>query len=51
MAVFGKVKKKLGSLLNEKPKIAFFIDGPNIIRKEFKIDLREIRRRVEKYGR
>ena len=51
MAVLKSVKRKLSGLLQEKPKIAFFIDGPNIIRKEFKIDLREIRRRVEKYGR
>ncbi|MFH1229138.1 MAG: NYN domain-containing protein [Candidatus Aenigmatarchaeota archaeon] len=35
----------------DKPKIAFFIDGPNIIRKEFNIDLRELKKRVEKYGR
>jgi len=51
MTVLKNVRKKLGRLLQEKPKIAFFVDGPNIIRKEFKIDLREIRRRVEKYGR
>jgi uncharacterized protein (TIGR00288 family) len=35
----------------DRPKIAFFIDGPNIIRKEFNIDLKELKRRVEKYGR
>jgi uncharacterized protein (TIGR00288 family) len=35
----------------ERPKIAFFIDGPNIIRKEFNIDLKELKKRVEKYGR
>jgi uncharacterized protein (TIGR00288 family) len=51
MAILKKIKRKLGLIASEKPKIAFFIDGPNIIRKEFKIDLREIRRRVEKYGR
>jgi len=33
------------------PTVAFFVDGPNMIRKEFKIDLRDIKRRVEKYGR
>ncbi|MEM7820424.1 MAG: NYN domain-containing protein, partial [Candidatus Aenigmatarchaeota archaeon] len=33
------------------PTVAFFVDGPNMIRKEFKIDLRELKRRVEKYGR
>ena len=42
-----KFRKKFG----EKPKVAFFIDGPNMIRKEFNLDLKEIRKRVEKYGR
>lgn len=31
--------------------MAFFVDGPNMIRKEFNLDLKEIRKRVEKYGR
>ena len=31
--------------------IAFFVDGPNIIRKEFSVDLGELRKRAEKYGR
>jgi uncharacterized protein (TIGR00288 family) len=44
---FEKFKKGFG----ERPKVAFFIDGPNMIRKEFNIDLRELRKRVEKYGR
>ena len=33
------------------PTVAFFVDGPNMIRKEFKIDLRDLKKRVEKYGR
>ncbi len=37
--------------LRERPKVAFFVDGPNMIRKEFNIDLKELRRRAEKYGR
>ena len=44
---FEKFKKGFG----ERPKVAFFIDGPNMIRKEFNIDLKELRKRVEKYGR
>jgi uncharacterized protein (TIGR00288 family) len=44
---FEKIKKGFG----ERPKVAFFIDGPNMIRKEFNIDLKELRKRVEKYGR
>jgi uncharacterized protein (TIGR00288 family) len=35
----------------EPPNIALFIDGPNMLRKEFSIDLRELKRRVSKYGR
>ena len=35
----------------EQPKVALFVDGPNMLRKEFMVDLRELRRRVEKYGR
>lgn len=31
--------------------IALFVDGPNIIRKEFNIDLDELRRVLEKHGR
>ena len=47
------LKKKFETLIPglTAPKIALFVDGPNIIRKEFKIDLRELKRRVQKYGR
>ncbi len=43
----GRIKKRFG----DKPSVAFFVDGPNMIRKEFNLDLKEIRKRVEKYGR
>jgi uncharacterized protein (TIGR00288 family) len=42
-----KIRKSFG----EKPKLAFFVDGPNMIRKEFNINLKDLKRRVEKYGR
>lgn len=42
-----KIRKKMG----ERPKVAFFIDGPNMIRKEFNLNLKDLRKRVEKYGR
>jgi len=35
----------------EKPTVALFVDGPNMLRKEFMVDLRELRKRAEKYGR
>lgn len=31
--------------------LALFVDGPNIIRREFNIDLDELRKKVERYGR
>ncbi len=41
-------RKKKG---NERKNLALFVDGPNIIRKEFNIDLDELRSIVERYGR
>jgi len=35
----------------EEANIALFVDGPNMLRKEFSIDLRELRKRASKYGR
>ncbi len=35
----------------EESNVALFIDGPNMLRKEFMIDLRELKKRVRKYGR
>lgn len=40
-------RKREGSKRN----VALFVDGPNIIRREFSIDLDELRRSVEKHGR
>jgi len=31
--------------------VAMFIDGPNLIRKEFNIDLGDITKKIEKFGR
>jgi uncharacterized protein (TIGR00288 family) len=33
------------------PKIAVFVDGPNMIRKEFSISLAELRKTIQKHGR
>jgi uncharacterized protein (TIGR00288 family) len=35
----------------ERPSVALFVDGPNMLRKEFMVDLRELKKRVQKYGR
>lgn len=45
--MFNLKKGKLSSRSN----LAFFIDGPNIIRKEFNFDLDELRKTAQKYGR
>ena len=36
---------------SDKKNVALFVDGPNIIRREFSIDLDELRRLAKKYGR
>jgi uncharacterized protein (TIGR00288 family) len=45
IGIFGREKKRTAK------NIAVFVDGPNIIRKEFSIDLDELRKIVQKYGR
>lgn len=47
--VLDKVKNKVKG--NKKKKVGLFVDGPNIIRKEFNINLDKLRERVEGYGR
>lgn len=44
MLGFGKKER-------ERKNVALFVDGPNMIRKEFGMDLDVLRKRVEKYGR
>jgi len=49
--VLNGLKKRFRKASSGRPKVALFVDGPNMIRKEFSLDLRELRNRVEKYGR
>jgi len=44
--MFGLGKKKKEDV----KKIAFFVDGPNMLRKEFDVDLNIIRNELEKFG-
>lgn len=44
-------RTRSSSRREEEPKVAIFVDGPNMLRKEFMIDLRELRKRAQKYGR
>ncbi len=43
--VFGLFRKE------QRHRVAVFIDGPNMIRKEFSIDLSDFRKRIDKYGK
>ncbi len=43
-------KKLKDSLFSEKARLAVFVDGPNILRKELKIDLQSIKKAVEPFG-
>jgi len=48
---FDKIKKKLKRRREEMPHgIALLVDGPNMLRKEFQIDLDEIRRILTDFG-
>ena len=40
-----------GRRVREEHKVAIFVDGPNLLRKELMIDLRELKRLASKYGR
>jgi len=34
----------------EEPKVALFVDGPNMLRKEFMVNLRDLKKRASRYG-
>ncbi len=40
----------LGKLFKKRADIAFLVDGPNILRKAFSVDLMEVRKELNKYG-
>ncbi|NYZ79916.1 NYN domain-containing protein, partial [Candidatus Micrarchaeota archaeon] len=42
--------KTLRKKVNKRKKIAFFVDGPNMLRKEFDVDLSRIKRQLEEHG-
>ena len=44
------VIKKFKDKIDRKPGVAVFVDGPNVIRKEFDLDLDELRERIEEIG-
>jgi len=53
--LFEDVKTKIKKVVSKKPKrkknkLAVFVDGPNILRKEFNIDLREVKNALSEFG-
>jgi len=50
MSVLEKLKEALKKKQGEK-KIACFVDGPNMLRKELGVDLGKVKKKLEKYGR
>jgi uncharacterized protein (TIGR00288 family) len=44
--VFEKVKSKV----DRRPRVGVFVDGPNVIRKEFDLDLDQLREEVDELG-
>jgi len=54
MKLFDKksIKEKIGLEPDQEIKnIALFVDGPNLLRKEFKFDLDALKKEVERYGK
>jgi uncharacterized protein (TIGR00288 family) len=48
---FGSITKYLSSKKeNERKRIGLLVDGPNVIRKEFNVDLYEIKNSLKEYG-
>jgi uncharacterized protein (TIGR00288 family) len=41
---------KFGKKEKSRKKVALFVDGPNMLRREFDVDLSEVKKKVEEYG-
>jgi len=50
--VLDKVKKRIGAAVGKRKEknLAVFVDGPNILRKELGIDLKEVKKMLQKHG-
>ncbi|MFH0738071.1 MAG: TIGR00288 family NYN domain-containing protein [Candidatus Micrarchaeota archaeon] len=49
-SIFGGDVKDKATVKKDRPDIALLVDGPNIIRKAFNVDLGEIKRELAKHG-
>ena len=45
-----KIKNSLRKKMDDTKKIALFIDGPNMLRREFTFDINKIKKKIEKHG-
>jgi uncharacterized protein (TIGR00288 family) len=41
----------LGRIVDDEPRVALFVDGPNVLRAEFDVDLDDVREAAAAYGR
>jgi len=44
------VLQRFKDKVNGEPNVAVYVDGPNVVRKEFDLDLDELRNKVEEFG-
>jgi uncharacterized protein (TIGR00288 family) len=44
------VLKRFKDSVSSEPRVAVFVDGPNVVRKEFDLDLDELREKAEEFG-
>lgn len=48
--VLDGIRKKLRIGARPKKRLAVFVDGPNILRKEFSVDLKEVKKALDSFG-
>ncbi len=44
------VLQRFKEKVNGEPSVAVYVDGPNVVRKEFDLDLDELREKIEEFG-
>lgn len=49
--MFDSVAKAVKKMLPQEKNLAVFVDGPNILRKELNIDLADIKKNLQKFGK
>jgi uncharacterized protein (TIGR00288 family) len=49
--LFGSEDGETGKRANRKPRVGVYVDGPNVLREEFTVDLDDVRAAATEYGR